>query len=510
MLLSARIQMLPPLIISLIFSSVNADSFLSGREGTKGRIQDVLEHPTVKQPATCTKIRLTGPIETTLCDYETVESVNEDLYSQLDTLVRTPFFKYFKVDLYRDCPFWQDNGFCMHRECGVTSVDESQVPEQWRAAALSQVRSKTDGHITQPGCYHRDADFCFLDDEEEGEFVDLTENPEGFTGYAGPSAHRVWNSIYEENCFGVSEASIAAIARSRYDQSPTTALQLEAQSSDDCVEKRVYYKIISGLHASISTHICHLDLNRTTGQWGPNLQCFASRVASHPERLKYIYFNTVLLLRAVSQETKTNSLLKGVLDIANDAGAFDETALFRGDDAKVLKEEFKNHFRNVSRIMDCVGCDKCRLWGKVQVTGLAAALKILFEMDEKALDPRLNQNLLTRSEVVALLNTLHRFSESLHVTEEFKRMWSESHDTAAIVAAVESPTSSTIRPPSPRSRQSTSRMGTPNIRCLPANTIGCFDVLMRQLSSFLQRVLHALRRVAALSGKDQGPGRGEF
>ena len=52
---------------------------------------------------------------------------------------------------------------------------------------------------------------------------------------------------------------------------------------------------------------------------------------------------------------------------------------------QILKEEFKAHFRNVSRIMDCVGCDKCRLWGKVQTTGLATALKVLFELDEMAL-----------------------------------------------------------------------------------------------------------------------------
>lgn len=32
-----------------------------------------------------------------------------------------------------------------------------------------------------------------------------------------------------------------------------------------------------------------------------------------------------------------------------------------------LKQDFKEKFRNISRIMDCVGCDKCRLWGKVQV-----------------------------------------------------------------------------------------------------------------------------------------------
>ncbi len=53
---------------------------------------------------------------------------------------------------------------------------------------------------------------------------------------------------------------------------------------------------------------------------------------------------------------------------------------------QVLKDEFKQHFRNVSRIMDCVGCDKCRLWGKVQTTGLGTALKVLFELDEKNLE----------------------------------------------------------------------------------------------------------------------------
>ena len=56
------------------------------------------------------------------------------------------------------------------------------------------------------------------------------------------------------------------------------------------------------------------------------------------------------------------------------------------DSPQVLKEEFKQHFRNVSRIMDCVGCDKCRLWGKIQTTGLGTALKVLFELDEKNLE----------------------------------------------------------------------------------------------------------------------------
>jgi hypothetical protein len=26
-------------------------------------------------------------------------------------------------------------------------------------------------------------------------------NPEGYTGYEGDEPHRIWNAVYEENCF---------------------------------------------------------------------------------------------------------------------------------------------------------------------------------------------------------------------------------------------------------------------------------------------------------------------
>jgi len=32
-------------------------------------------------------------------------------------------------------------------------------------------------------------------------YVDLSLNPERYTGYAGPSADRIWKAIYRENCF---------------------------------------------------------------------------------------------------------------------------------------------------------------------------------------------------------------------------------------------------------------------------------------------------------------------
>lgn len=42
--------------------------------------------------------------------------------------------------------------------------------------------------------------------------------------------------------------------------------------------------------------------------------------------------------------------------------------MFNGTEAYKLKSDFREKFRNISRIMDCVGCEKCRLWGKLQVS----------------------------------------------------------------------------------------------------------------------------------------------
>ena len=50
----------------------------------------------------------------------------------------------------------------------------------------------------------------------KGAYVNLLQNPEQFTGYAGPSAARVWQSIQQENCFGGQD--------------------------DTCAEKRVFYR----------------------------------------------------------------------------------------------------------------------------------------------------------------------------------------------------------------------------------------------------------------------------
>lgn len=69
-----------------------------------------------------------GPIESTNCQYESVEELNSKLFPELQRLVKYPFFRHYKVDLYRECPFWYENGFCMNRACGVETADEASHP----------------------------------------------------------------------------------------------------------------------------------------------------------------------------------------------------------------------------------------------------------------------------------------------------------------------------------------------------------------------------------------------
>ncbi|KAJ7647077.1 hypothetical protein FB45DRAFT_892272 [Roridomyces roridus] len=508
------------LILQLCWSSaVHADSFLGDALLRKNPVHNVLDHQPAKN-VDCKNSNPTGPIEMTMCDYETVESVNDMLYHNLHELVQLPFFKYFQVDLYRECPFWADDGSCNDPGCAITSVDESEIPEKWRASALSKVNPSAgiDDKHELPGCYYRDSDFCFLDDNTEGDYYDLTLIPERYTGFSGPDAARLWRSIYEENCFGVSEVSLLTGPNPGLVSLPDTmseAFRLDSDEGGQCLEKRVYYKVISGLHASISTHICHEYLNQTTGEWGPNLPCFINRVASHPERLQYIYFNTVLLLRAMARigpylsafdycstgshedDAETLARLANVINIARTAGRFDETVLFRGENANVLKEEFKVHFRNVTRIMDCVGCDKCRLWGKIQTMGVATALKILFEMDEKVLNPSTNHNFLQRSEVVALVNTLHRFSESLEAVEGFRHMWKamSAADGEKLISEAERAS----RPrPSPVAGQEEKHLLARWLRVCKESTLSCVRVVMG--------MVEALASAFGPSGKERGPG----
>jgi ERO1-like protein beta len=47
-----------------------------------------------------------------------------------------------------------------------------------------------------------------------------------------------------------------------------------------------------------------------------------------------------------------------------------------------MKDEFRNKFRNISRIIDCTGCETCKVHAKLQLLGMGTALRILLDTPE--------------------------------------------------------------------------------------------------------------------------------
>lgn len=206
---------------------------------------------------------------------------------------------------------------CGNIACAVNTLDnEDDIPTVWRARELGRLEGPKAEH---PGREEQEArrekplqgglgddvgescvvefddecderDYCVREDETsvaQGDYVSLVDNPERFTGYSGPGPLQVWNAIYRENCFSkpaaprmqssspfeaskefrsvIQDHSRSAAIASQGFQNRMIVAEIEPLEVDDeCVEKRMFYRIISGMHASISAHLCWDYLNQTS------------------------------------------------------------------------------------------------------------------------------------------------------------------------------------------------------------------------------------------------------
>ncbi|NXA35638.1 ERO1A protein, partial [Eudromia elegans] len=410
--------------------------------------------------------QVTGYLDDCTCDVETIDAFNNyKLFPRLNELLESDYFRYYKVNLKKPCPFWNDNSHCGIRDCAVkpcpsllynlpspprcfsTQYSEEannlaeECEEAERLGAVDGSLSEETQAAVVRWTRHDDSSdsFCEADDihSPDAEYVDLLLNPERYTGYKGPDAWKIWNSIYEENCFKPQTVK-RPLAPGRGESS----IHLAKSLGNLCVEKRAFYRLISGLHASINIHLSARYLLQDTWsekKWGPNVTEFQQRFdevltrGEGPRRLKNLYFLYLIELRALSKalpfferpgfqlytgnkihDAEIKALLLEILHLAKSFPLhFDEKSFFAGNkkEAAKLKEEFRLHFKNISRIMDCVGCFKCRLWGKLQTQGLGTALKILFSgnLIEKIPESGPSYGFqLTRQEIVALFNAFGR------------------------------------------------------------------------------------------------------
>lgn len=399
--------------------------------------------------------QLTGHVEDTCVSVETVNEQHADMNRVLNKLVEQPFFRIFKVNLQRACKFFPDDGQCGQESCAVHEVPapwlyeseqcvavQPRRPEQRACQAMSRANdvdftlltrgfrgfnifesevadslppsAAGDASTLQSGRFGGPS-WADLAAQEPMQYVNLQQNPERYTGYTGYTATRVWDAIYRENCFHDNGSAVL-----------------------QCFEERVFYRLMSGLHASINTQLSRKFYPADQ----PNLLLWQHKVGLHQDRLENLYFTFVAVTRAValsiphlmdfnyahddpSTDTTAGRIMAQLAStglISSGAPCFNESALFRtvpGEDpasATARKREFVNHFRNTSLILDCVVCEKCKLWGKLQVLGVGTALKILLsEAEGVPYD-------LERNEIVALFNTLTKLSSSIETIGFMSRL----------------------------------------------------------------------------------------
>lgn len=420
---------------------------------------------------------LQGNVSDCCCSFSDIERANlETVRPLLQKVVETPFFSHFKMDLCSSCQLWDDAPLCILRDCGVCECKE---PPQWANDVEwmpkqtgpdcehleDQIVMTVDHHVQEDWTADPSSflDFSLSDNEDEfpheqyhsknegnenaAVVVDLRLNPERYTGYSGQSAEKVWHAIHMDNCFQTSPSLSKDHSKSDDDTDGDNGAE---EACTLTPEQRVYNRIISGLHSSISLHIAHSyclevdpDRHWECKTWGPNATLAQERVLDHPDRLENLYVAFAMVLRAVQKAGSavtaavprkdelfseslvewTESLLPELVKLEHNCPVtFDESSLFAHDDAdnsKTKRFELQRRFRHLQQIMECVGCDRCKLWGTLQTLGIGTALRVLLgDHYEDEGTAALN---LSRQEAVALVHTLERLSSSLVYANELRR-----------------------------------------------------------------------------------------
>lgn len=158
-----------------------------------------------------------------------------------------------------------------------------------------------------------------------------------------------------------------------------------------------------------------------------------------------MYFDYMLLYRAVTklgrylrklkfnsddaeEEAFIQTAIRNITELSPDCPRNFDRILFASNSKPHIVDEMRKRFRNITTIMDCVSCERCRLWGKVQTLGVGTALKVLYASENKAQWSRMS---LRRCEIVALFNVFGRMAESIEAVGRFR----EEYKQVALICA---------------------------------------------------------------------------
>ena len=334
---------------------------------------------------------------------------NHRLCDSLQKLKQTLFFKIFKINLDPECSVFHQEMICKDTACQICECSNTEVPRVWKQPSgidENVITTIDDPFNKWVEKFNVDSKQWLLKediDPKDGSYVNLLKNPEGYTGYRG--AH-IWKAIFKENCY--------------YDS-----------YSSSCVEDKIFSNIFMGWLVNTNFQIGCNFRNRQTNESYVNVSYVTNKFLYHKDRIDNLFFLYSLMLKAVNKavpfllnydyssgnKTEDKMTLKIIKEIFRyellnmdliEESFQDTYSYFDNFISSNRLAELIIRFRNISSIIDCVTCSKCRMHAKLEVFGIATMLKILFAPNNEELKKSMSRN-----ELVSFINLFAKLSKSV-------------------------------------------------------------------------------------------------
>eukprot|EP00371_Babesia_bovis_P000760 XP_001609407.1 endoplasmic reticulum oxidoreductin [Babesia bovis T2Bo] len=376
----------------------------------------------------------------------------ELVHSKLAPLMRSLYFRILKVNLDTPCPLRERNDICSNGmdddglldnakngdfecipKCYVGRCQPQEVSPEPTLDGLEHFvlryvdddklaeMDPKDLYVDNP--WYKDFLGIYSHNRDKAVYVDLMHNPPSYTGYRGGED---WNSIYD--------------------------LQSDCGDEVPCDQTEHLFRLISGMQSSVAAwsawnykcvnSVAAYQLKSELPKYESNPQFYFKMLGNHPERIENMYYTFQAMLKTVC---RLSPFLKG---FAKNLGQHPEWAHlqrsifdflsvdyeFCRDVEPAYEQRSSEHcdatdgctaspqlrhpallkkFNSIADIVDCVGCEKCRLHGKLKLTALQIAVRAFGQTERLVLE---------RNEIAALLHALDYFAESIIFVQRFEEL----------------------------------------------------------------------------------------
>ncbi|GIX65062.1 endoplasmic reticulum oxidoreductin, putative [Babesia caballi] len=384
--------------------------------------------------------------------FEHLLSDAELVHSKLVPIMRSLYFRIFRVNLDSPCPLRARNDFCANsadgddysfeKDTGVALDTAECIPKCYvgRCQPHEMTSEATfDGlehfvmryaddeksaqldpkDVYTNNMWYNDFLGVYSKREDEPVYVDLLHNPPSHTGYRGADD---WKNIYE--------------------------IKSDCGDEVPCDQTEHLFRLISGMQSSVAVWaawnykcvnpVAAFQLKTELPVYLSNPEFYAKQLGNHPDRLENLYYTFQVMLKTLC---RLAPFLTGFADNLGEQGheplkhqllellgteyelcrdvepAYQvrpqevcEPAHSCAATPRLRHPALIQKFAEISDIINCIGCEKCRLHGKIKLAALQIAVRAFGQAE---------QLMLERNEIVALLHALDYFAESIIFVHRF-------------------------------------------------------------------------------------------